>query len=542
MNRDEFQVIEELEEYSKKQALYEILAYYSAKFLSWRIKKEFGKIPWPLIHTEQSRAKSLQSLGKRLKNKKIIDFRDLAGARVIFHFKDDLETLCDDRRESISNWFGIEAKESFEKKIDPGSDVFGYDSYHFVFRVTPGTQFFGALRKYDQERFLGMWCEIQLRTILQHAWAEAEHELLYKRDPNFGFSNIKERKEKRKWVMHAASIESLDEQFVRRKIDLEKKSSVTQDEKSYRIDEELNTVEGSIAIGGKNYKYLKLHSGNPEGLTIEDQWTLYNINELSKYSKYKSFVWSKLVSNHRIFMDNLQSYDTPLVRIVDFEEDNNKIVVQPAVYSDQIVTNHTICHDIKIPEFNKTIKELNLDSNGRVLELEESILSNTVGVSCVIRTVDDRWVLSERKYDLAIDIGKLACPASGAVEWRERNMWDDWSVMGWFGTSIIIECAQELGIWIDSSYLTYLGVYRELIRLGKPQVFYLIDMKDSGNGLTVEQIDASWHIYATDHEFEDIVFKNNKEVFALLDNNDSLCSHELQMNLALALDHLGIYE
>lgn len=540
MVRENTSIDNDIADYSNKKALYEILASYTARFLSWHIKKQFPNITWPLIHTDQYRSKSIKSLKNRLLKNELSSFKDLAGARVIFHFKDDLEYLCNHNLELINTWFGIEAKESFKRKIDPLTDVFGYDSYHFNYKVNHETDFYKSLREYDQIRLQGLWCEVQLRTILQHAWAEAEHELLYKRNSDYTFSNIKELEEKRKWVMHAASIESLDDQFVRRKADLKQFIDQKEDDTASNNNDRHDTSDEGVIINGRNYNYIHLHTGDPGEIKIISDWTLYNVNDVYELESYKSDVWAALIESNRVFIDNLQSYDTPIVRLKDFNIDKKELIVQPAVYSDQIVTNHTKCHDIVVLKHNKTIKELNLDEQSKIIDLNESKLSNTIGVSCIIRTVDDRWVLSERKSNLAIDSEQLACSASGTIEWRERGMWNDWSVIGWFGASIQIECTQELGININKNFLTYLGIYRELRRLGKPQVFFLIDMFEKPGGLSVKQIDASWHIYATDHEFEKLIFKSEYDLAKILNNNESNCSQELKMNLALALCHLGI--
>jgi putative GTP pyrophosphokinase len=52
---------------------------------------------------------------------------------------------------------------------------FGYQSIHYLVRISPE-----RTRLAEYERYRGAVTEIQVRTILQHAWAEIEHDIQYK--------------------------------------------------------------------------------------------------------------------------------------------------------------------------------------------------------------------------------------------------------------------------------------------------------------------------------------------------------------------------
>jgi len=104
---------------------------------------------------------------------------DLLGLRVICPFLEDLDTA---ERLIAENFDVVE----LEHKGDRHSfREFGYDSVHLLILLDeselqdlPGT---------------GPFCEIQLRTILQDAWAEVEHELVYKSDLGFPNQSIKRK-------------------------------------------------------------------------------------------------------------------------------------------------------------------------------------------------------------------------------------------------------------------------------------------------------------------------------------------------------------
>jgi hypothetical protein len=56
-----------------------------------------------------------------------------------------------------------------------GEDRFGYQSVHYLVKLTPPR---AMLPEY--EPFAAAIAEVQIRTILQHAWAEIEHDIQYK--------------------------------------------------------------------------------------------------------------------------------------------------------------------------------------------------------------------------------------------------------------------------------------------------------------------------------------------------------------------------
>lgn len=60
-------------------------------------------------------------------------------------------------------------------KTSPEPDRLGYQSHHFLVRYVPSRTILAEYR-----RFSGLIAEIQVRTILQHAWAEIEHDIQYK--------------------------------------------------------------------------------------------------------------------------------------------------------------------------------------------------------------------------------------------------------------------------------------------------------------------------------------------------------------------------
>jgi putative GTP pyrophosphokinase len=98
-------------------------------------------------------------------------FTDLLGLRVITYFKDEV----DDVAELIEDEFAIDRDNSVDKRDALDPDRFGYLSVHYVARLGQGRV---SMKEYQQ--YGGIKFEVQIRSILQHAWAEIEHDLGYK--------------------------------------------------------------------------------------------------------------------------------------------------------------------------------------------------------------------------------------------------------------------------------------------------------------------------------------------------------------------------
>ena len=130
----------------------------------------------------ESRAKSVESFREkagRLQDdnplvpryeQPLLQIEDLAAARIITFFLTDVEVI--DRR--IRDEFDvIERSDRSEQLLE--ASLVGYRSVHYVVQLRHNRT---TLPEYRVYRDLKV--EIQLRTVLQHAWAEIEHDIQYK--------------------------------------------------------------------------------------------------------------------------------------------------------------------------------------------------------------------------------------------------------------------------------------------------------------------------------------------------------------------------
>lgn len=128
------------------------------------------------VHSVTHRVKSRKSFEGKLARpdrsySTLSDVTDLAGLRITTYFADDVDVAAN----VIAREFTVDAARSVDKRRQLEPDRFGYMSAHFVVTLSPSRV---ALPEY--KRFESMRVEIQVRSILQHAWAEIEHDLGYK--------------------------------------------------------------------------------------------------------------------------------------------------------------------------------------------------------------------------------------------------------------------------------------------------------------------------------------------------------------------------
>jgi putative GTP pyrophosphokinase len=105
---------------------------------------------------------------------------DMLGLRIVCPFLEDIETV----KELIAENFDV--TETDWKAAQHSFREFGYDSVHLLVKLDKNE----LRRSMPGTRKV---CEVQLRTILQDAWAEVEHELVYKSDISIPNESIRRK-------------------------------------------------------------------------------------------------------------------------------------------------------------------------------------------------------------------------------------------------------------------------------------------------------------------------------------------------------------
>jgi len=128
------------------------------------------------IHAIDFRVKEKMSASRKLKEKadRYTDYAslmDLLGIRIITYFDDEVDAVS----RLIEKEFKVDPKNSTDKRKILESNEFGYLSVHYILELNEKRSTLVEYEKFAKTRF-----EVQVRSILQHAWAEIEHDIGYK--------------------------------------------------------------------------------------------------------------------------------------------------------------------------------------------------------------------------------------------------------------------------------------------------------------------------------------------------------------------------
>ena len=126
------------------------------------------------------------------------DIHDVVGVRVTVFHSTEIPRAVDTLTESFT------VRRSVDKTAETRiAGSFGYGSHHLVLAVDET-----AHEAVELDAYAGMTFEVQIRTVLQHAWAEFEHDIRYKR----ATENLDPQVD-RAFTLAAGLIELADQQF-----------------------------------------------------------------------------------------------------------------------------------------------------------------------------------------------------------------------------------------------------------------------------------------------------------------------------------------
>ena len=150
----------------------------------------------------EHRVKEEKSLAGKLERKgdsynTLEDITDILGCRVICFLSDEIDKIG----KKIEENFVIDRENSSDKRALIKEDAFGYLSLHYICSLPFGDKW--------PDEICGKKFEVQIRTILQHAWSAIHHDIGYKSD--FGGP----RDIRRQFARLAGRLELAEDEFVR---------------------------------------------------------------------------------------------------------------------------------------------------------------------------------------------------------------------------------------------------------------------------------------------------------------------------------------
>lgn len=173
------------------------------------------------------RTKTKASVLEKIKRKGYKDpskqITDLSGIRIVVYFESDVKKLSD----LISRSFSVDNENSMNQDARLSVDQIGYRSVHFVCDLGKERVKLPEFSGLEDLKF-----EFQVRTILQHAWAELAH------DRNYKFSGKLPIDIERSLFLYAGMLEIADKGF---------------DELSRRIDSYIESVHKQTQEGDLDF-------------------------------------------------------------------------------------------------------------------------------------------------------------------------------------------------------------------------------------------------------------------------------------------------
>jgi len=259
-----------VEDYSQKRSDYEELAERIDDILFEILELE--KVNYALI---DNRAKTLESFQTRMresKNKK--ELYDLSGIRVVGYVRSDVEKIV----KIIRKNFTVDEDKSKDKASELKPDQFGYRAIHLVCTL-PNERI--ILPEY--KKFKELYFEIQVKTILEHAWAQIEH------DRNYKYKGIP-KDIQHDFYLAAGILETADNQFesINKRIEKYDKSFKKKTTEGKLKEIEINPATLKSYLVDKFSKKLKLQESYGFDATGDTEvselkyFTITNLDQLDK--------------------------------------------------------------------------------------------------------------------------------------------------------------------------------------------------------------------------------------------------------------------
>lgn len=146
------------------------------------------------------RPKSVTSLRAKLRDRKAKNPRrllyDAIGCRVVTYYDEDVDVVVDHLKRDLDVHRTVDKRKRLPLK------AFGYRSVHLRARLRDTRTGVSTLALLGRREF-----EIQVRSILEHAWSEVEHEIVYKGGTEYPDAFV------RRFAAVAGSLEVLGREF-----------------------------------------------------------------------------------------------------------------------------------------------------------------------------------------------------------------------------------------------------------------------------------------------------------------------------------------
>jgi hypothetical protein len=186
------------------------------------------------------------------------------------------------------------------------------------------------------------------------------------------------------------------------------------------------------------------------------------------FNLYKNFIW----------LNKRKLFNEACLRLVSIKlHQASKSVLfetQEADYFDYIQTN--LCLDAQLSQENISLrKQLHIEQNSHCLEdLDKSRLANIIGINILILTSDGTLIFQRRSSRTLVRPNQICSSVSGTLVKVDIPEYDKEFNLEELLPLFFREMVEEIGLElsdISRDKIKFLGVTRELIRGGQPEIF-----------------------------------------------------------------------
>lgn len=262
------------------------------------------------------------------------EIMDFAGVRIVVYLPSEIDTICNAVEHLFVNSI---RKDDSENKADRlGKDKVGYLSIHYVIEINT--------EQPEHNHLNGLKCEIQIRTVLQDAWAQIFHDRVYKGTVENDTNETIERKIN----LLSGSLELIDNQIDEIVFYYDSKNG-NLDLKSYQqllndpICEKSLTQYCNLLMQGKVEKFYSYEQIK----NLLDAFGIKTIREL-EYHVDNGFIQEITAKNISITFDRLIRYIlivSDYNKFFDCIDKSKKFVINETIYKllDQFIDMRVVC-------------------------------------------------------------------------------------------------------------------------------------------------------------------------------------------------------
>ena len=254
------------------------------------------KIDAKIEHRTKSIKSSLMKIQRKGYRNPLEEITDLVGIRIIAYYKEDVDSIG----EIIKREFDVDWENSIDKAQTLEPDRFGYLSVQYVISLSSHRE-----KLTEWKAFANIKAEIQVRTILQHAWAVISRKHLYKTAEEVP-KNLR-----RQLFRLSALLELADEEFSNVTMLIEEaKEHYSQDLKKGKLDIELDLTSLDVYLDStkQHLKWMKI----AEEVSYESPEDMLDTSELLE------IYFNQLMSDKRKLLKIL--YLTGIKTVLELDE------------------------------------------------------------------------------------------------------------------------------------------------------------------------------------------------------------------------------